>query len=60
MSSKHDEAFKALTAAVDVRKNLGELARRLVGRYNVFPDMEYWLLRWGGYIAPNPGEVLTG
>jgi len=56
MSSKNDEAFKALTAAVDVRKNLGELARRLVGRYNVFPDTEYWLFRWGGYIAPNPGE----
>jgi hypothetical protein len=60
MSSKHDEAFKALTVAVDVRKNLGELARRLVGRYNVFPDMEYWLFRWGGgYIAPNPDEGVT-
>jgi pimeloyl-ACP methyl ester carboxylesterase len=57
MSSKYDEAYMALTAALDVRRRLGELARRLVGRYSVFPDMEYWMFRWGGgFIFPDPIE----
>jgi hypothetical protein len=45
MQSKHDEAYAALVASIEVMRNRGRYARMLIKRYEIFPNMDYWYFR---------------